>query len=294
MSTRRCERERERRQTGSVGEGPQALPALARARADGTRARAQPKEARLARQSPPGALEGPAARLHRTPVPQTVRTSATWDRSPGRGAGHDDQPGPRRQRIAVRQADRVAAALPLLARSGSEGGRFDRVVHPQGCLQPPARQGVQIPYARSRAALSCAYAIEGRATGSSDSARWVRRSVTGACSAHRSLGSADSCSPRSSDPLRVGCLHVGQRGAHTVASLDSLQGSAAGRSRARRAAAQTLPAAPRPRLETKAAQIGATSVSGGPPGGLLALRGGASRPVQRLLLMLGNRSPRRR
>ena len=45
--------------------------------------------------------------------------------SRGRGAGHDDQPGPKRQRIGVRQVDRVGHCLPLLALSDSGPGWQD-------------------------------------------------------------------------------------------------------------------------------------------------------------------------
>src|SRR5262249_27800330 len=55
-------------ETAGLGHGAQATPPFSCARADGAGTRAEPKEARQARQPPPGALEGATAAVHRCSI----------------------------------------------------------------------------------------------------------------------------------------------------------------------------------------------------------------------------------
>ncbi len=73
-------------QAPGLGSGTPAPRTLACSRADGTRARDEPKPARHARQPRPGALEGPAAPVHRAPLPEELRPGTPRGRRLDRAA----------------------------------------------------------------------------------------------------------------------------------------------------------------------------------------------------------------
>lgn len=67
-----------------LGWGAEAVPPLPRAGADGPRTRDEPAEARQARQSPAGAVEGAIASVHRASIPEEIRPGTASVRHPRR------------------------------------------------------------------------------------------------------------------------------------------------------------------------------------------------------------------